>query len=203
MRVGRKPALMSEFGWVLGWGLEPICQEVMGSVSSTAEPSVGALHLFTVQLFGMNSINGTVNYSSVNCAWLRGVTHHGHRVKSCRLSLLSGFCACFLALVPFFKCSSSFDVSRSWWGVILLKGTGKELQLPYLLFSLSARWLSPLSYSWHQVFITFNSLPVCFPSVILHFQEWRDCKPTAKSTSKESCLLTLSQCDAELKAILR
>lgn len=89
------------------------------------------------------------------------------------------FCACFLALVPFSKCSSSFDVSRSWWGVILLKETGKELQLPYLLFSLSARWLSPLSYSWHQVFITFNSLPLCFPSIILHFQEWRDCKPTA------------------------
>lgn len=56
--------------------------------------------------------------------------------------------------------SLSFGIFRSWWEVILHKETGKELQLHYLLFWLSAPWLSPLLYSWHQVFITFNSFLV-------------------------------------------
>lgn len=116
----------------------------------------------------------------------------GCMVWFCGNTLLFGFCCLFPCLSACSKCSFSFDVSRSWWGVILHKETGKELQLPYLLFSLSAPWLSPLLYSWLQVFITFNSLPFCFSAVILHFQGERDCKLTAKLTSKESSFLFFS-----------
>lgn len=47
----------------------------------------------------------------------------------------------------------SVVVFRSWWGVTLLKETGRELQLHSLWFWSSAPWLSPQSYCWHQVLI--------------------------------------------------
>lgn len=132
---------------------------------------VALLRILWVHCIGMNSINTTMYYNGMNCTWLMGFTHHGAgcMLRFCGKALLFGFCWLLLCLCAFSKCSFSFDVSRSWWGVILHKETGKELQLPYLLFSLSAPWLSPLLYSWHQVFISFNSLPFCFSAVIPHF----------------------------------
>lgn len=173
MRIGRKLVLTNAFVRVLVWAAGVPMRGGSGRCEFYYWASYGSIaFIHYIICLGMNSVNTQfIILAQIVFGWQASpAVVAGGVMWFCRNALLFGFCCLFPCVRAFSKCLLSFDVSRSWWGVILHKETGKELQLPYLLFSLSAPWLSPLLYSLHQVFITFNSLPFWFSSVISHLQ---------------------------------